>query len=91
LEQVLKTLYYFLNSKLTQISNIGSFGKVCLVKHKGTGRMMVWKKINYGQIEGKGEATVDECEVNILGNSSMRTSSGTMTRYLIRKTLQSIL
>ena len=32
---------------------LGSFGKVCLVKHKVTNRLMVWKMINYGLMKEK--------------------------------------
>jgi hypothetical protein len=31
----------------------GKFGKASLVKHKKTGRVMVWKKVNYSQMKEK--------------------------------------
>ena len=48
------------------LSLIGSFGKVCLVKHKPTGKQMIWKKINYGQMQEKEKKQLIN-EVNILG------------------------
>jgi hypothetical protein len=32
---------------------LGTFGKVSLVKHVKSGRLMVWKQINYGQMKDK--------------------------------------
>ena len=34
-------------------SYIGTFGKVSLVKQLKTGRLMVWKQVNYGQMKDK--------------------------------------
>ena len=45
--------------------SLGSFGKVSLVKHKQSGKQMVWKKINYGQMKEKEKLQLIN-EVNIL-------------------------
>ena len=44
---------------------IGSFGKVSLVRHKPSQRLMVWKQINYGQMKEKEKQQLIN-EVNIL-------------------------
>jgi NIMA (never in mitosis gene a)-related kinase len=32
---------------------IGSFGKVCKIKRKSDGKVMVWKELNYGKMGEK--------------------------------------
>ena len=32
---------------------IGSFGKVCKIRRKSDGKMMVWKELNYGKMGDK--------------------------------------
>ena len=47
------------------ISNLGSYGKVSLVKHITTGEEMVWKQTNYGGMNDKEKQQLIN-EVNIL-------------------------
>lgn len=44
---------------------VGSFGKVCLVRQISTGRLMVWKQINYSRMQEKQKQQLIN-EVNIL-------------------------
>lgn len=44
---------------------LGSFGKVCLVRHLPSGKLMVWKKMNYGIMKEKEKQQLIN-EVNIL-------------------------
>lgn len=32
---------------------IGSFGKVCKIKRKSDGKVLVWKELNYGRMGDK--------------------------------------
>ena len=43
----------------------GSFGKVCKIKRKSDGKILVWKEMNYGQMSSK-EKELVVSEVNIL-------------------------
>ena len=44
---------------------IGSFGKVCKIKRKSDGKVLVWKEMNYGKMSSK-EKELVVGEVNIL-------------------------
>lgn len=44
---------------------IGTFGRVYLVRHKPTKRLMVWKQINYGQMQDREKQQLIN-ELNIL-------------------------
>ena len=44
---------------------IGSFGKVCKIKRKSDGKVLVWKEMNYGRMSSK-EKELVVGEVNIL-------------------------
>lgn len=44
---------------------LGTFGKVCLVKHLPSGRLMVWKQVNYGFMKEKEKQQLIN-EVNIM-------------------------
>ncbi len=50
-----------------QVSNLwlGSFGKVCKVRHKKDGAILVWKELNYGRMGDKEKQQIVS-EVNIL-------------------------
>jgi NIMA (never in mitosis gene a)-related kinase 2 len=43
----------------------GSFGKVCKIKRKSDGKILVWKEMNYGSMSSK-EKELVVSEVNIL-------------------------
>ncbi len=45
--------------------NIGSFGKVCKIKRKSDGQVLVWKELNYGRMGDKEKSQLVS-EVNIL-------------------------
>ena len=44
---------------------VGSFGKVCKIKRKGDGKVMVWKEMNYARMGDKEKQQLVS-EVNIL-------------------------
>ena len=45
--------------------NIGSFGKVCRIRRKSDGKILVWKELQYGKMKEKEKQQLVS-EVNIL-------------------------
>ena len=55
------------NGKSTEtlIHHIGSFGKVCKIRRKSDGKVLVWKELSYGKMSDKEKSQLVS-EVNIL-------------------------